>query len=133
MPKLDRRAFVRQSLSLTAALGVVAQGCGLFDEPEMRICSLAEAEAAPFITATFNGDKILLKKEANQWVVYSLVCRHRRCTVAWMPTDQIFACPCHAGRYDAEGAVISGPPPGPLRKFQHEIRGTDMWVLNSYL
>jgi cytochrome b6-f complex iron-sulfur subunit len=41
-------------------------------------------------------------------------CTHLGCTVAWDPTHQRFACPCHASSFDITGTVIAAPAPRPL-------------------
>ena len=38
-----------------------------------------------------------------------------------MKNQRIFKCPCHDGRYDVEGRVISGPPPAPLKRHETKI------------
>lgn len=43
-------------------------------------------------------------------------CTHKGCIVAWEPKAKQFHCPCHGGRYDADGKNIFGPPPSPLPK-----------------
>ena len=45
--------------------------------------------------------------------------------------DEIFACPCHSGRYNAMGEVLSGPPPRPLDLFQLEIIKDELVVDTS--
>ena len=52
-----------------------------------------------------------------------LRCTHMGCVVRWKPEERIYVCPCHDGRYDADGNVISGPPPGPLHRVTASIRG----------
>lgn len=49
-------------------------------------------------------------------IAISANCTHLGCIVTWDEGQQIFKCPCHDGRYDAEGQVISGPPSAPLRR-----------------
>ena len=44
----------------------------------------------------------------------SATCTHASCVVAWQAGSRRFECPCHRGAYDAEGSVVSGPPPRPL-------------------
>src|SRR5262249_1826981 len=41
----------------------------------------------------------------------SLVCTHLGCRVHWEARQQRFLCPCHLGFFDAQGNVVSGPPP----------------------
>ncbi|WGV25641.1 cytochrome b6-f complex iron-sulfur subunit [Halotia branconii] len=42
-------------------------------------------------------------------------CTHLGCTFPWNPNDNQFQCPCHGSRYDADGRVIRGPAPLPLK------------------
>ena len=53
----------------------------------------------------------------------SLLCTHQGCTVRWDEPTQRYKCPCHHGEYDAEGAVLVGPPPRPLAAYPVEIAG----------
>lgn len=122
-------------LHLTGAgLGAVAlsSACSLLDAPEMRVCALAELEAVAYRIEKFNGRKIFLTLRDGKVVIFSLICRHKRCTVAWEESREQFECPCHEGVYDREGEVVDGPPPAPLHRFKHEIREGDVWVLNEF-
>ncbi|MGB8690265.1 MAG: cytochrome b6-f complex iron-sulfur subunit [Microcoleus sp.] len=42
-------------------------------------------------------------------------CTHLGCTFPWNETDQQFQCPCHGSRYSADGSVLRGPAPLPLK------------------
>jgi Rieske Fe-S protein len=59
---------------------------------------------------------------SGEFLALSAVCTHLGCNVRWRPEAQRFGCPCHAGFYDANGDVISGPPPRPLRKLETRVR-----------
>lgn len=50
-------------------------------------------------------------------------CTHLDCIVGYQPEQRCIVCACHEGRFDLEGKVISGPPPAPLRRLYHEVRG----------
>ena len=130
---MDRKEFIQSSL--TAGLGFCAlqtlSGCSLFDEPEMLVCSLEELKNSPFIISRFNRKKIFATYLDEELVIFSLICRHKKCTVAYEESEEQFLCPCHEGAYDKYGEVIDGPPPGPLRRFKYEIRGNQLWVLNK--
>lgn len=56
-------------------------------------------------------------------LVVSATCTHLGCNVSWRKDESRFACPCHAGFYDRDGKVTSGPPPRPLERL--ETRLTD--------
>ena len=59
---------------------------------------------------------------------YSLICTHFGCIVKWMPAEKDFFCPCHAGRFGPDGAVLSGPPPKPLTQLKVVKDGTTLYV-----
>lgn len=61
------------------------------------------------------------KVSASEVVAINATCSHLGCVVTWKDEDKIFQCPCHNGRYDAEGRVVSGPPPRPLRRHKTKI------------
>jgi len=65
------------------------------------------------------------------FVALSAVCTHTGCNVAWNSNENSFVCPCHEGRYDSVGKVISGPPPQPLTKLPVKINGNQLTVLIS--
>ncbi len=56
-----------------------------------------------------------------EFIAISAVCSHLACIVSWDEDLKIFKCPCHNGRYDADGKVISGPPPAPLKRHKTKI------------
>jgi cytochrome b6-f complex iron-sulfur subunit len=51
----------------------------------------------------------------------SAVCTHLGCVVRWQQGRRQFFCPCHGGRYSAEGLVLGGPPPAPLPTFGVQV------------
>ena len=55
---------------------------------------------------------------------FSAVCTHLGCIVSWKKDEGIFFCPCHAGKFDSNGNVISGPPPKPLLKYRVKVEGS---------
>jgi cytochrome b6-f complex iron-sulfur subunit len=135
LPKgISRKTFIRQSLTLGAgaiALSGVMAGCGLLDEPEMLLCSKQVLDQEGSFIAKFNRHKVMATFLDEELVVFSLVCRHRKCTVKYQPEEETFLCPCHDGLYDKYGKVLDGPPPGPLYRMKYEIRGDEVWVLNE--
>ncbi|MFQ5632679.1 MAG: ubiquinol-cytochrome c reductase iron-sulfur subunit [bacterium] len=66
--------------------------------------------------------------QQNVFTVFSPVCSHTGCNVAWQDAREVFVCPCHNGTYDSEGKVISGPPPKPLKKLPVKIENDQVYI-----
>ncbi len=59
---------------------------------------------------------VIVLHSASGFKAFNAVCTHLGCIVKWDKEQNRFICPCHAGQYDSDGKVISGPPPLPLKK-----------------
>ncbi len=75
-----------------------------------------------------NTPGVLIHDEEGNLKAFSLVCTHMACLVSWQPEKKEFYCPCHDGYFDAEGRVISGPPPAPLERWLVEVKGDQVLV-----
>jgi Rieske Fe-S protein len=65
------------------------------------------------------------------FVVFSNRCMHLGCPIA--ATGIGFACPCHGGQYDKNGARIAGPPIRSLDRFQWEVKNSDeLWITQRW-
>ena len=60
--------------------------------------------------------------------VFSSTCTHLACNVIWREKEQVFVCPCHSGRFDANGKNIAGPPTRPLVVLEHKIEDGNLKV-----
>jgi nitrite reductase/ring-hydroxylating ferredoxin subunit len=144
----DRRQFLWQLAVGSAALATAPMltACGLFDDAELRVGSLADLAARGFLEADFNDGRVFVRPAdahtevakltaadvtQGALVALELTCTHKGCIVAWQPRTQEFVCPCHQGRYDPEGRVLAGKPPAPLSRWQVELRGDEIWVLKQ--
>ncbi|MCP4203198.1 MAG: Rieske (2Fe-2S) protein [bacterium] len=56
------------------------------------------------------------------YVGMSAVCTHLHCVLDWDPERRVMDCPCHAGSFDLNGNVLSGPAPVPLERYVVETR-----------
>ena len=46
------------------------------------------------------------------------------------PSEGIFYCPCHEGRFDLRsGTPIAGPPRRPLTRIVLDLRGRDVYAI----
>ena len=53
--------------------------------------------------------------------IFSSSCTHLSCSVGWREETGEFECPCHSGRFDANGQPLAGPPVKPLVVLEHKI------------
>lgn len=60
------------------------------------------------------GHPIIVVNTPQGFKAFSAICTHLGCVVNWNSERRQIACPCHAGFFDVNGRVVSGPPPGPL-------------------
>ena len=82
-----------------------------------------------WLTSTERSLAYIKKVKETEVIAISAVCTHLGCLVTWDEDQKIFKCPCHDGRYDSEGRVISGPPPAPL--YRHKAKIEDGKILLS--
>lgn len=71
---------------------------------------------------------VYLTRTASGVVALDPVCTHLGCRTRYEVETGRFVCPCHGGAYDADGAVISGPPPSPLRRLQVRLDNGRVFV-----
>jgi len=71
---------------------------------------------------------ILIKTPQGQLKAFSAVCTHLGCTVQYDTEVSVIWCPCHNGKFDLNGQVISGPPPKPLQAFVANVQGEEIVV-----
>jgi thiosulfate dehydrogenase [quinone] large subunit len=69
------------------------------------------------------GDPAWMVHPAGEtFVAFNATCTHAGCPVQYDSSSVQFVCPCHGGIYDARtGAVLQGPPPGPLRPITVQV------------
>ena len=70
----------------------------------------------------------VLEKEDGTISTFSNVCTHLNCRVSWHENVQEFVCPCHNGRFDRDGNVLSGPPPRPLDRFENRVENGQVYI-----
>ena len=132
----SRRILLKGLLGFVGAFGLgsflyggyrfLAPGAGAYASVEIPLNDISNGEAHPFQYGTSPG--ILFRGEDGTFRAFSLVCTHLACTVNWNPEKRTFYCPCHDGLFDAEGNVISGPPPTPLERLKVEVKGDKVVV-----
>lgn len=72
---------------------------------------------------TLGGSALILLRTPNEVKAFSAICTHLGCIVDWDDQKRHILCPCHAGIFDVNGRVVSGPPPKPLP--EHAVKVID--------
>jgi cytochrome b6-f complex iron-sulfur subunit len=70
-----------------------------------------------FVIVPVSGQRVIVCQSQDQLFALSAKCTHEGCTVTYVPGQSVIWCPCHDGRFDLTGRVVSGPPPRSLTKF----------------
>ncbi|MFP6583061.1 MAG: ubiquinol-cytochrome c reductase iron-sulfur subunit [Candidatus Hydrogenedentota bacterium] len=60
--------------------------------------------------------------------VFSATCTHLGCSVNWHDEAGEFECPCHGGRYAADGTMIAGPPPASLPRIDARVENEELVI-----
>lgn len=76
-----------------------------------------------------NYGLFVLRRNESEVRVFSDICTHLGCRVAWHADLQHYVSPCHDGHFDILGLNISGPPPRPLDEFVTKIENGNLFVL----
>jgi cytochrome b6-f complex iron-sulfur subunit len=134
----DRRGFLQFIL---AVLGLTAVGC--FAYPLVRFLS-PSAGAGLGGTVTIDTKEIplggakdlvlndlpivVINRPQRGFIALSRVCTHLGCLVEYQKSAEVLLCPCHAGKFDLDGNVISGPPPQPLPRLALKVEGDSLVI-----
>jgi cytochrome b6-f complex iron-sulfur subunit len=88
---------------------------------------LGQAKVVPM------GSKPTIVVNTEQGVTaFSAICTHLGCIVAFDSGNGTIVCPCHDGRYNpTTGAVISGPPPGPLAPVTVTVEDGEIFLVDA--
>ncbi len=136
--ELLRREFIGVCASVAAAPLLAACASvlvrqvpltnGRVELPLSQYPELSEAGSALQILP--NGETqpliVLIDAEGKHTVVSS-ECTHRGCTVE-AQRDRI-VCPCHGSTYDRKGEVLRGPAQRALRRYQTQLTGDGVLVI----
>lgn len=92
---------------------------GSLDELRIGDARLMRHGAKPFF--------VVRTSESNV-VALSAVCTHVRCILSFDRDRRTIVCPCHDGKFNLRGDVMSGPPPRPLPTFEVTLRAGEVYV-----
>lgn len=101
-------------------------------EADVKSIAVAKvSELAPNTSKVFKFGStpgILINTMEGELRAFIAICTHLTCTVVYEADSEILFCPCHNGRFDINGNVISGPPPAPLEALDVKTLGEDIIV-----
>jgi menaquinol-cytochrome c reductase iron-sulfur subunit len=67
----------------------------------------------------------------NEFIAFSINCRHLGCPVRWVEGAKLFMCPCHGGAYYEDGSVAAGPPPELLARYPVRVNKGQVEIRTS--
>ena len=140
---VNRREFAKFLVLVSGGMCVgtawVAVKDRLFPErhppARQRICKIEDlpiGKMLAFVLAGSGTPCILIRLAENEWRIFEQKCTHLSCAVFFEPTLGKIVCPCHHGFFDARtGAVLQGPPPRPLRRWETAIIDGEVYAIAS--
>jgi len=92
---------------------------GLLDDLRIGEARLIRHDVTPFY---------VVRIDATRLTAISAVCTHVRCILGYDRERGGLVCPCHDGRFDLAGNVLSGPPPRSLPTYPVSVRAGEVYV-----
>jgi len=123
-PAISRRLFLAACLPAAAC----ARGGAAPEGPRPVSFPVARFPEGERVTVSVAGRPVEVLRTASSLTARSLLCTHQGCEVAWSEAAQAYVCPCHEGKYDAEGRPKEGPPPKPLATIAARLDGDSVVV-----
>jgi len=99
-----------------------------------RVAAATVGELAPNSAKLFkfgSAPALLIYTAEGELRAFSAICTHLTCTVRYESDTATLLCPCHNGRFDLAGNVISGPPPRPLEAYEVEVSGSEFFIFKK--
>lgn len=137
----DRRTFLGQLLTgslIVGLVGVLGAVMAYLFPPErrvfnparrrMRVARIDEIPIGKGKQVLFNGEPVWVLHLKGGWIALSAICTHQGCIVQWDEKRLTLSCPCHAGLFDANGNVLSGPPRRPLKRFRVAVVRDEIYI-----
>jgi len=75
-----------------------------------------------------NTPAIIIDRPGKGLIALSRVCTHLGCLLEYDKKKKMLICPCHAGIFNLEGRVVSGPPPKSLTVIPLKVEGEDIVI-----
>ena len=135
---MERRQLLKTSL---AFLGTTALISFVYPTSKFLVRPKSSMPDAPL---TINKDEIptgtakefffnetplvVINRRGSGFIALSRVCTHLGCLVGYDKFNNKLVCPCHAGEFDLEGRVLSGPATKPLLRYPLKIAADQITI-----
>lgn len=74
---------------------------------------------------------IVVRTGEEEYMVFSAICRHKKCNVKYKHEKNAFVCPCHGSTYDMTGQVTKGPSKDNIIQYKVKLAGNQLTVIAS--
>jgi menaquinol-cytochrome c reductase iron-sulfur subunit len=91
----------------------------------------SDPSSLPWSGITAKTAAWLRRTGENEFIAFSINCRHLGCPVRWLEGARLFMCPCHGGVYYEDGSVAAGPPPEPLARYPVRVNNGQVEIQTS--
>ena len=71
---------------------------------------------------------IVINRRGSGFIALSRVCTHLGCLVGFDSFNNKLVCPCHAGEFDLDGNVLSGPATKSLQRYPMKIGSNQITI-----
>lgn len=149
--EMSRRRWLRSVIgtivgAVSSVVGVVVGGAVLSPAfatrratwvPAGRLRDLEEGVPTPVTVRVTRQDGyyeaveqqvVFLLKSEDGVRALSSTCTHLGCRVSYDPASKLLKCPCHGGRFTADGRNVAGPPPRPLPELPARVDESQVLV-----
>ncbi len=110
-------ALKRESADEWVPLGFVED----IPEGEPTLFAFTRTKEVGWERTAFSYGVYVVRKADGELDVFSNVCTHVGCRVSWNEDLAAYVCPCHNGHFARDGAIISGPVPRPLDRYDYRV------------
>ena len=71
---------------------------------------------------------VIINRRGSGFIALSRVCTHLGCLVGYDSFNSKLVCPCHAGEFDLEGNVLTGPATKSLQRYPLKISSKQITI-----
>ncbi len=135
---MERRQLLKTSLAFLGATTLIS-----FVYPASKFL-VRPKSSVPDAPLTINKDEIpagtakefifnetplvVINRRGSGFIALSRVCTHLGCLVGYDKFNNKLVCPCHAGEFDLEGRVLSGPATKSLQRYSLKITADQITI-----